>query len=118
MPTPPAFWELKLYLSALGPTPGWEDTEVAQALYAETAAQARVVTFPADPAPPATALPFPEDLKEALFRRVAANLFARSLPGGVQASGGDGAVAVRSVGGGDREVRRLEAPFRRIGTFG
>lgn len=111
MPTAPVLNDVKAYL---GSDHSWSDEVLQAALDAEIAAQAKVVKFPADPADPAPALPYPADLAEALMRRVAANLANRSLPLGVQANISEAAVATTRVGGGDREVRRLEAPWRRL----
>lgn len=58
--------------------------------------------------------PWESDLAEALNRRVAHNLALRGLPLGVQASITDTAVATNRVGGTDAEVKRLEAPYRRL----
>ena len=53
-------------------------------------------------------------LREALFRRCAHALALQALPLGVQASISDGAVATNYVGGTDAEVKRLEAPYRKL----
>jgi hypothetical protein len=87
---------------------GWGQAEVSAALAAEKQAQALVCAVPADDAA------WPADLAEALCRRVAANLAVRALPLGVQASMTEAFVATSRVGGGDREVDRLEAPYRII----
>jgi hypothetical protein len=82
---------------------------IEAALRAETAAQARVCRVPTDPA-----VDYPDDLTEALCRRVAVNLAVRANPLGIQNAISElGASQVR-VGGTDREVRRLEAPFRKL----
>lgn len=87
----------------------WGDPALTAALAAETAAQARVCRVPTDPE-----AAWPADLAEALCRRVAANLAVRSVPLGVQVSLTEfGSSGVR-VGGTDREVRRLEGPFRKL----
>lgn len=57
---------------------------------------------------------WPGDLVEALYRRVAHTLALRALPLGFQATVSEGGVATNSVGGTDAEVRRLEAPYRRL----
>lgn len=59
------------------------------------------------------AAPWPDGLREALFRRVVHNLALRALPLGLQVSMSDSAVSTRSVGGNDAEARRLEAPYRK-----
>lgn len=111
MPTAPVLAEVKVYL---GSDHSWTDDEVTAALLAETAAQAKVCKFPPDPDSPAEPLPYPADLAEALFRRIAHNLALRALPLGVQANISEMAVATTKVGGTDAEVRRLEAPHRKL----
>lgn len=101
----PTLSEVKTYL---GPDTSWPDADISSALAAEKAAQARVCVVPLDVAA------WPADLTEALFRRVAHNLALRSLPLGVQASITESAVATNRVGGTDAEVRRLEAPHRKL----
>jgi hypothetical protein len=56
---------------------------------------------------------YPEDLTEALYRRVAHNLSMRALPLGIQANISEMAVSTTRVGGLDAEVARLEAPYRK-----
>jgi len=85
-----------------------DEDAVSSAYEAERAAQARSCRVPADDAE------WPADLAEALFRRVAHNLALRGLPLGLQASISEAAVATNRVGGTDAEVRRLEAPHRRL----
>jgi hypothetical protein len=87
---------------------GWGTADVESAYLAEKSAQASLCLVPADDAD------WPADLSEALCRRVAANLAVRALPLGVQASMSEAYVATTRVGGGDREVERLEAPYRLI----
>lgn len=111
MPTAPDLAAVKAYL---GSDHSWSDDEVQSALDSEQAAQTRAVRFPADPAAPAEPLPYPSDLAEALFRRVAANLALRALPLGLQASVTEVGASFARVGGGDPEVRRLERPWRRL----
>lgn len=110
MPVAPDLTDVKAYL---GTDHSWSDTEVQSALDAETAAQVRACSLPVDP-DPLNPLPYPADLAEALCRRVAANLANRSLPLGVSAAISEAAISTTRVGGGDREVRRLEAPWRRL----
>lgn len=110
MPTPPTLPDV---LGYLGADHSWSDEDVQAALVAEQAAQAAVVRFPADPAPPAEPLPYPADIAEALFRRVAHNLAVRALPLGVQATVTDAAALATYVGGTDAEVRRLELPYKK-----
>lgn len=92
----------------LGDASSWDETSVSSALAAEKAAQARVCRVPADVAD------WPADLTEALCRRVQHNLALRNLPLGIQASVSEMAVQNIRVGGTDAEVRRLEAPFRKL----
>ena len=56
---------------------------------------------------------WPDALREALCRRVHANLALRKLPLGVSSSASETAVATVRVGGRDAEVRRLEGPHRK-----
>lgn len=91
----------------LGDQNAWTPEEIDAALDAETAAQALVVRLPETG-------DYPADLAEALFRRVAHNLALRGLPLGVSVDLTDTAVATNRVGGTDAEVRRLEAPHRKM----
>lgn len=90
------------YVAAGGTS--WGAADVTSALVAEQASQARACRV---------VDPMPDDLVEALCRRVARNLSMRSLPLGFQTSMTDGAVATTRVGGLDAEIRRFEAPYRR-----
>jgi hypothetical protein len=101
--TVPTLDTLKEYL---GNTHSWDDAELASALSAETAAQEAVCVVP-------ESADYPDDLVEALYRRVAHNLALRALPLGIQAAFADSAVATNRVGGTDAEVRRLEGPYRK-----
>lgn len=85
----------------------WEAGDIASAYAAERAAQTRVCRVPASPAD------YPADLVEALCRRIHRNLAVRKLPLGFQALSSDAAVTAARVGQ-DPEVRRLEAPFRKL----
>ncbi|MEU8329822.1 hypothetical protein [Micromonospora sp. NPDC048839] len=86
----------------LGETSATED-EVQNALDAELAAQRGVCRVRAV---------YPPDLREALLRRVARNLALRSLPLAVLR--GDAEAGTTVLPGRDPEVRRLEAPHRRM----
>lgn len=114
MPAPDAEY-VTAYLNNHDDTnPGlsWTDEAIAAALAAETEAQSRVCTIAPEWLTEEGA--YPADLAEALCRRVAHNLALRALPLGVQTTLTDGAVAATRVGGSDAEVRRLEAPYRRL----
>lgn len=91
----------------LGDDVSWSPEVIESAFAAEKAAQRSVCKVPADDAV------WPEDLTEALFRRVAHNLALRALPLGLQANISEAAVATTRVGGTDAEVRRLEGPYRK-----
>lgn len=84
----------------------WTDPEIAQALAAEAAAQRARLR-------PSAVLT--DDVREALFRRVTCNLARRRLPLGVQAGDSDAGPVMIPLR--DPEVRRLEAPYRRM-AFG
>jgi hypothetical protein len=94
---------IKTYLGDTSAT----DEEISDALAAETAAQARACTIPAD---------YPEDLAQALKRRVARNLAARAVPVASFTSfeGGGTSTRVPRI---DAEIARLEAPFPRLRCF-
>lgn len=79
------------------------DEAIQGALTAETRAQARVCNIPAD---------YPEDLAEALMRRVARNLAARKVPI-AQITSFDGGQQTSRVPARDNEVQRLEGPYRK-----
>ena len=81
----------------------WSDDEIAQALAAESAAQRARVR------PSAI---YSDDVREALYRRVTCNLARRRLPLGVQSGDSDAGPIVIPLR--DPEVRRLEAPYRRM----
>lgn len=91
----------------LGTEVSWTDAAITDAVAAESAAQAAVCRLP-------DTTDYPADLMEALCRRVAHNLAVRALPLGVQATITDAAALNTYVGGTDAEVRRLEAPYRKL----
>lgn len=96
----------------LGTGSSWSDAEIDDALAAELAAQARVCRVPVPPVE-GQEPEWPADLAEALKRRVARNLELRGLPLGIQTTVtevGTGAIRV----GFDYEIKRLEAPFRKV----
>ncbi|MEU5965950.1 hypothetical protein ABZ777_32495 [Micromonospora parva] len=86
----------------LGQISATEET-VGEALQAETFAQARVCRVGAV---------YPPDLREALLRRVARNLALRGIPLAVLR--GDAEAGATVLPGRDPEVRRLEAPHRKL----
>jgi hypothetical protein len=92
----------------LGET-SYTEQELGDALAAEKAAQAARCRVPADDAA------WPADLAEALFRRVARNLAMRGVPLAVLQ--GDAEAGSLIPPGQDSEVRRLEAPHRKL-VFG
>lgn len=103
MPAP----DLTAVRTYLGDASSFTEAEITSALAAEKAAQSSVCKVPAD------AEVWPADLAEALKRRVARNLALKSLPLGLQTAISEAAVATVRVGA-DSEVRRLEAPYRRL----
>lgn len=85
-----------------GPLGGnYNHAELESALLAESVAQLAVVREPYYGSP---------DLDEALCRRVACNLARRGLPLGVQMS----EVSGTRIATHDPEIRRLEAPYRKL----
>lgn len=98
----------------LGET-SWSAEEIESAYDAEESAQRRRCKIPQDVTDPLNPVDdYPADLIEALYRRVAHNLALRALPLGVSTTLSESAVATDRVGGLDAEVRRLEAPYRRL----
>jgi hypothetical protein len=114
MPTPPDLAACKAYLR-IDPANTTRDTEIASALATEIAAQRKAVraaAFGVDPAAPAAPVAYPTDLAEAVCRRVARNLALRGIPLAVLQ--GDTETGPTVLPGRDPEVRRLEAPYRRL----
>lgn len=101
MPAPTAA-EVAAYLGESSYT----EDQLTAALAAESAAQAARCRVPAADAE------WPADLAEALMRRVATNLARRNLPLAVLQ--GDAETGATILPGSDPEVRRLEAPHRRV----
>ena len=99
----PTAAEAQAYLTSTGAT-SYALSDISAALVAETAAQGRACRVPAW---------YPADLREALFRRVARNLAARSVPV-AQWSTFEGGASGTRVPTLDPEIRRLEAPHRRM----
>lgn len=98
---PPTLATVRAYLASAGPT-SFTDSDISAALAAEQAAQAAACRVPAA---------YPADLAEALCRRVARNLAARSVPVASFSAFEGGATSTR-VPMKDAEVARLEAPYR------
>lgn len=83
----------------------WTDDDLTQAMDVETAAQRRVCRIPAA---------YPADLHEALLRRAARNLEMRRQLTEQPRTDSDFGVPALVPPGRDQEVRRLEAPFRKV----
>ncbi|MBQ1042369.1 hypothetical protein KBX03_07605 [Micromonospora sp. C72] len=98
----PTVADVYVYLGGDG-AQSWSDAERQDALDAEAAAQRAVCRVPAA---------YPADLRQALLRRVARNLAMRQLPLGVLQ--GDAEIGGGIMPGRDPEVRRLEAPYRKL----
>lgn len=99
----PTLATVRAYLASTGPT-SFTDADISAALAAETAAQAMACAVPAA---------YPADLAEALCRRVARNLAARSVPVASFSAFEGGATSTR-VPMKDAEIARLEAPYPRL----
>lgn len=95
----PTLSQVKVYLGETS----YDDTAIQDALDAETVAQRAVCRIPAA---------YPADLREALLRRVARNLAMRSLP--LAMPQGDMEGSPNPLLARDPEVRRFEAPYRRL----
>jgi hypothetical protein len=98
----PDLGECREYLR-LDPSDTGQDVEIQNALDAESAAQRSVCRVGAV---------YPDDLREALLRRVARNLALRGLPLAVLQ--GDAESGDTILPGRDPEVKRLEGPHRRL----
>lgn len=92
--------DMRAYDSSLS---GHSDASVQGAIDAETAAQGTRCRLPD---------PVPSDLTEALKRRVVRNLAMRRLPLAMLQGDADGGSTLLPTN--DPEVRRLEAPHRRL----
>lgn len=101
--------EVSEYLAETGGS--WSEAQITAALAAEIVDQANRCRFPVDVDGAPT---YDAALREALLRRVAHNLAVRAVPLGVQATVTEGAALSTYVGGTDAEVRRLEAPYRKL----
>lgn len=95
-------YDVRAYLESAGPI-SFSDSDLSAALDAERSAQADACRV--DDFTPA--------LREALLRRVARNLAARSVPVAQFSSFEGGSTSTR-VPTKDAEVSRLEAPYRRL----
>lgn len=98
--TVPDLTAVKAYLGSTSAS----DATISDALAAEIAAQRSRCRIP---------VAYPADLAQALKRRVARNLAARAVPLAVLTGVDQGGGAVR-IPALDAEVRRLEAPYRRL----
>jgi hypothetical protein len=112
MASAPTVADVKGYLTDAGLEGSWSDDAISDVLDAEAGDQASRCRIPTDP--DTGDLNYPPALAEALCRRVAHNLAVRALPLGVQATITDSASLNTYVGGTDAEVRRLEAPWRKL----
>lgn len=97
----PSLDDVTAYLGAAADQ--WTSDDLQAALDAETAAQRSTCRIPSA---------YPADLGQALLRRVQRNLALRQLPLAVLQ--GDGESGSLVLNGRDPEVRRLEAPWRRL----
>ncbi|HYH31089.1 MAG TPA: hypothetical protein VD903_11940 [Pseudonocardia sp.] len=87
----------------LGDTSSWGDDAVGDALAAEQDDQLARCVVPAV---------YPPALRHALFRRVQRNLALRNMPLGLTSPDDDG--ARERIPGWDAEIRRFEAPHRKL----
>ncbi|GAA1977531.1 hypothetical protein GCM10009798_43440 [Nocardioides panacihumi] len=103
----PSLADVQSYLTSAGLNPAKiGDAAIADALEAERQDQANRLRFPLGL--------YDDSLAEALCRRVARNLSVRPLPLGVQPTVTDAGAATAYIGSTDPEVRRLEAPYRKV----
>jgi hypothetical protein len=94
---------LALVLNYLGWDADTADNDAATALATESAAQRAICNVGAV---------YPDDLRGALYRRVARNLAMKKLPVAVLRGDGEGGDTV--LPGNDPEVKRLERPHRKV----
>lgn len=99
--TPPTVDEVRAYLG--GRASGWSAVQVDGAFRAELGAQRDKCGEVPE---------YPDQLREALYRRVSRNLAMRNLPLAVAVGDADAGPTV--LPGNDPEVRRLEAPWRKL----
>jgi hypothetical protein len=102
----PDITDVDNYLGGAG-SHSWSDDDLTQALAAEAANQRRVCDIPAA---------YPDDLREALIRRAARNLDMRRRLTAQPSEGGDFDVPVLNPPGRDTEIRKYEAPWRKLGV--
>lgn len=102
--TPPTWEGAREYLGVDAPS----DDKVRSSFASEAASQAHRCRVPVGD------VPWPDDLVEALYRRVANSLAVRAVPLGLQVTMTEAAVSTVHVGGLDAMVRRLEAPYRKL----
>lgn len=104
----PTLSDVKTYLGESAAR--WSDSELQAALDAETQAQIEVCRIPTDPFTDV----YPVTLGEALKRRVLRNLTMRQYP--LSMPTGDAQSGASFLPSKDVEVRRLEAPYRKLVT--
>lgn len=92
---------VKAYLGASAAQ--WSDADLSAVLASETAAQALACVIPDT---------YPDDMAQALLRRVQRALSLRALPLGMVQGDAEGGSTV--LPGRDPEIRRLEAGHRRL----
>lgn len=98
--------DVKAYLLSVGvPASRYTDPQLTTVIATETAAQAKKCAGVGGTLP---------DLNEALQRRVFVNLARRSLALGLTEFSGDGDGYRQRLPAYDVEIRRLEAPYRKL----
>lgn len=100
-------------IAYLGPDSSATEDQVTSAYATELSQQRR--TLKAKYVAPDVGT-WPADVKEALFARIARRLELRRLPLGVQPAMTEAGPSAIQVGGYDREISRLERPYRRRGV--
>lgn len=96
--------DLDDYLTSAGGH-SWSDIDLQDALDVEGAAQRGVCRVPAA---------YPADLRHALLRRAARNLALRKVALATAAGVDDNGDRQLTIPGLDREIRRYEAPYRKL----
>lgn len=103
----PTLTDVKEYLNALGLT--YDDSVIVDAMAAEKSSQASVCKVPATDEEA-----WPAPLVSAFYRRVARHLKMGPVTVGIV----EFADSAMRISGLDAETRRLEAPYKRIRSFG
>jgi hypothetical protein len=105
----PTLEEVRAWIQV--PVSALSDEQLQQVIDAELALQMSGIVVPDTPEPPDPPVPYPPELEQALFRRVAHQVALRGLPLGIIS---DVESAPIQAAAWDSEVARLEQPWQRM----